>query len=414
MAVTVRVLWVAFACAPGRGSEPGLAWGLMRHLAPYLDALVVLTPAHNREAIEAGPAPPANVRLEYVPAPRLPGEAGHRLAYLVWLSRALKRARELHAQEPFDLAHHVTYAMSWIPPLPGRLGVPFVWNAGNTLTTPLRFLSPWVARATVQELVRNLAVWAGWRAARGLIRPDVVVLGHVGGDGTGRPLFLPALEPGELEAIATARSGGDTFRVATAGRLLYWKGIHLAIEAFARAARAGWEFVVVGSGPEEGRLRRLAERLGVAGKVRFLGWLPRPEVLRLLGDCDAFVLPSLHDSFSWAVLEAMAAGLPVVCLDRGGPGLVVDDGVGVKVPVRRPGQVVADLARALRELAADPGRRRAIGAEARRRVLERHTWEVRAREVLALYEEVLARRRAGHRRPAGGTPGRPPRTSGGW
>jgi glycosyltransferase involved in cell wall biosynthesis len=174
--------------------------------------------------------------------------------------------------------------------------------------------------------------------------------------------------------------------------LLALKGFHLALEAFARARRPGWELVLVGSGPEEEFLRRRARELGVARAVCFPGWLERKALFDLLATASCFLLPSLHDSFSFVVLEAMAVGLPAVVLDRGGPALVVDEEVGVKVPVSRPRQVVADLARALETLASDPERRRAMGEAARRRVRERHTWVVRAQEVAALYEEVLARR----------------------
>lgn len=163
----------------------------------------------------------------------------------------------------------------------------------------------------------------------------------------------------------------------------------MGLEAFARVAEADWEYLIVGAGPEEERLRRLAHRLGVAGRVRFTGWLPRPEVLRLLASSDVFLILSLHDSYSWATLEAMAAGLPVVCLDRGGPALLVDERVGVKVPALSPRQVVGDTAAALSSLAHDPIRRRRMGEEARRIVMRRHTWQARAMEIASLYAEAL-------------------------
>jgi glycosyltransferase involved in cell wall biosynthesis len=399
----VKPLWVAFACAPGRGSEPGLGYRLTVEVARHVRSLVVLTASHNRGAIEKGAALPANVTVEYVPAPDLRGEFGHRLSYLVWLARALWRARELHAREPFDLVHHVTYAMSWIPPLPGRLGVPFIWNAGNTLGTPMSFLSARHLRGSLAEVTRNLVVAAGWRISRRLVRADAVTLGHPSRDLGCRPFFLPALDPAELADLSPSRDRprNTGLRVVSVGRLLYLKGIHLAVEAFARVARPDWEYLVIGAGPEEPRLRCLARQLGVGNRVRFLGWLPRVDVLDLLTRCDVFCLPSLHDSFSWAVLEAMAAGLPVVCLDRGGPGLVVDERVGVKLAARGPRQVVADLARALRALADDAQRRSAMGEAARQLVLERHTWDVRAREIVSLYEDVLRLRCGAVRDPAG-------------
>lgn len=386
-----RVLCIAFACAPGQGSEPGLAYGLARHVAPHLGSLVLVTPTHNRPLIETGPPLPPQVEIQYVTSPEFPGEVGHRAAYLVWLIRALRRARELHAKDPFDLVHHVTYAMSWIPPLAGRLGVPFVWNAGNTLLTPPRLLSWRHPRGALAEGARNLAVWGGWRLSRQLVHADAIILGHNTDEDRCRALFLPALELSDIESSASAKRRVDgRFRILTVGRLIHWKGIHFALRAFAQVARSGWEYLIIGSGPEERKLRSLVKQLGIANQVCFCGWLPRSRALELVSSCDVFCLPTTHDSFSWVVLEAMAAGLPVVCLDRGGPGLIVNDQVGIKIPARNADQVVQDLGAALLVLANDPERRHAMGEEARRLVLRAHTWDVRAREIIALYKEILS------------------------
>lgn len=389
----MRVLWVAFACAPGRGSEPGYGWAPVPHLAPHVGSITILTASHNRTSIEAGLVLPDNVEVEYVAAPSLPGEVGHRLSYLVWLHRALRRARELHRRQPFDVVHHVTYAMSWLPPLPGRLGTPVIWTAGNTLGAPLGLLRGGSLKGVVSEVMRNCVVRAGWEVSRRLVRADMVILGHACSEGGVRPFFMPALAYEEVGLIRRReKQDRRRFRVVSAGRLLVWKGFHLGLRAFAAAAGRDWEYLVIGSGPEEERLRRLAEALGVADRVRLVGWLPRERVLEELACADVFLFPSLHDSFGWVVLEAMAAGLPVVCLDRGGPSLAVDDAVGIKVVGKSFREVVEGLAAALRRLAEDGELRVRMGEEGRRRVLERHMWDVRAREIAGLYEEVLGRR----------------------
>jgi glycosyltransferase involved in cell wall biosynthesis len=103
-----------------------------------------------------------------------------------------------------------------------------------------------------------------------------------------------------------------------AGRLVPWKGAALAVQAIAQCP--GWRLVICGEGPDLDRLRRLAGRLGIADRVTFDGWLPREEILRILREeTDVLLFPSLHDEGGWAVAEAVSAGIPVVCLDRGGP-----------------------------------------------------------------------------------------------
>jgi glycosyltransferase involved in cell wall biosynthesis len=102
-----------------------------------------------------------------------------------------------------------------------------------------------------------------------------------------------------------------------AGELLPLKGIALVIRAIARTP--DWRLVICGTGRDERRLRETARRLGVQGRVRFLGQQPRKEVLRLMSEeADVLLFPSLHDEGPMVVAEALTVGLPVVCLDRGG------------------------------------------------------------------------------------------------
>lgn len=179
----------------------------MRHVAPHVGSLTVLTATHNRPLIEGGPSLPAGVVVEYVPAPALPGQLGHRISYAIWLARALRRARELHAREPFDLVHHVTYNMSWIPPLPGRLGIPFVRNAGAVVGMPLAFVSARNVRGSVSEFFRNLVIRAGWRISEWVTPADLVILGG-GGDARCRRMYMGALEREEVPGIPSGMGTG--------------------------------------------------------------------------------------------------------------------------------------------------------------------------------------------------------------
>jgi glycosyltransferase involved in cell wall biosynthesis len=125
-----------------------------------------------------------------------------------------------------------------------------------------------------------------------------------------------------------------------------WKGVAIAIRAIAETDH--WRLVVVGGGFDEMRLRRLARRLNVGDRVRFTGWLTKEEVLdRMRKDADVFVFPSMHEEAGLVVVEALASGLPVICLDKGGPpllaggaGLVLRSSVGLD-------EVVSGLARLL-------------------------------------------------------------------
>ena len=409
-----RVLLIAFACGPGRGSEPGQGWAFAHGLARECD-VTALVYAGFKRAIdrELAERPVPGLRVVYY---RLPFERARHWArgedragfaeqahYHGWQTGAGWLARRLHREAPFDLVHHVSFMRYWSPSAGRAVDAPFLWGpVGGGESAPRAFypaLSPPGRRA---ERTRDLARWASSRlpsVRRTARHADLALattpesasaLGRLGAsrvETAPASLALGADALRQLGALPAPTSG--PVRFVSVGRLLAWKGTALALRAFARAlddaALADAELWVVGDGPERGRLEREAAALGVAGHVRFLGRVPRDEALQILGHAHALIHPSLHDSGGYAVLEALAAGRPVVCLDLGGPGLVVTPETGVVVPAHAPEQAEAGLAAALRLLASDPDLRARMGAAGRARVGERFTWGAVLRDTLGHY-----------------------------
>ncbi|MCC7428736.1 MAG: glycosyltransferase [Alphaproteobacteria bacterium] len=168
------------------------------------------------------------------------------------------------------------------------------------------------------------------------------------------------------------------------GRLHRNKAFDVLIEAMARLP--GAHLWLAGEGPERGALAALAERLGVAPRLRFLGW--REDVAALLAACDLFVCPSRHEPLGNVVLEAWSAGRAVVAAASDGPAELIEDGrTGLLVPAERPGA----LADAIAALLADPARAAAIGAAGRTAYLARFTEAA----VVARWRDFLAAVSAG-------------------
>jgi UDP-glucose:(heptosyl)LPS alpha-1,3-glucosyltransferase len=165
------------------------------------------------------------------------------------------------------------------------------------------------------------------------------------------------------------------------------KGLGIAIEAIGQAASGVTEPLrlwVVGRGDER-RFRAIAEGNGVGDRLRFFGLRPDPE--RFHQAADIFVLPTLYEAFSLAVLEAAASGLPLIAPPVNGIGEVIGkDEAGIVVE-RTPESV----GRAIVRLAADADLRARMGAAGRRRASE-YTWERSANAILEAYGELLADR----------------------
>ncbi len=285
---------------------------------------------------------------------------------------------ELRRLRP-DLVHTNTLKAALYGGVAARTtGVPVVWHVRD------RVAEDYLPRPTVR-LVRALA----------RLVPDGVIANSRATLDTLHLVGVPAaVIPSVVyphRAAPASRSRGRGLRVGMVGRLAPWKGQDVFLEAFARSFPAGGpeRAVLVGSalfGEEryETDLRRLAAKLGIADRLEMTGF--REDVAAELADLDVLVHASvIPEPFGQAVVEGMAAGLPVVATEAGGPAEVITHGVdGLLVP---PGDRAA-LAGALRSLGNDPELRARLGAAARQRARAYEPLPIATR-VVAFYRQVL-------------------------
>jgi glycosyltransferase involved in cell wall biosynthesis len=299
---------------------------------------------------------------------------------IVSTARALRRARV-----------HVVHGYQWRPALVGAI-------VGRLARVPLRLASK---RSLTGDDARARGAWR--RIAR---QVDTVIVNadalRVEGEQLGMRCRWRLLQNGidterftvgAAGARARAAVGLDHARpvVGTVGRLEDRKGHDQFLNAIRRLAATGNgtspQGLIVGDGPLRAALEAHAAALGPAGRVRFTGTVA--DVRPLLAAMDVFVLPSWAEGMSNALMEAMAAGRPVVATAVGGNTEVVSDGkTGVLVP---PGDPDA-IARAVDELLRDPDRATRLGAAARDDVTRRFGARARVAELERLYEERLALR----------------------
>ena len=193
----------------------------------------------------------------------------------------------------------------------------------------------------------------------------------------------------DLYAPAPRKADSPNVVIGYIGRLVLYKGLGVLIEAMRGLPRT-CRLLLVGSGPDQEALERLARDLGVADRVEFAPAVAAAEVPGILAGMDIFVLPSLTqqnwmEQFGRVLIEAMGCGVPVVGSNSGEIPHVIGD-AGQITP---EGDVEA-LRAALADLAKEPQQRRELSERGRARVLANYTQEQVAQKMFEVYREILA------------------------
>lgn len=327
-----RLLVFAYACEPGRGSEPGAGWGIVRSLSTFADCTVLVGPEHV-PAIRRWEAAHPRSGLEFVEVGErwpTPPRKRHRLTrfalYIAWLGRADRIGAQLHRRAPFDAVFHATYAAYWLPTPATRYGVPCIWGpVGGAVSTPPALWPVLGWRGILEEMLDRAAVLAfsAWPATRRTWRNALVPI--IQNDATlhrlpvavrNRAIVLNHALFTEVPPVSTSARGRYCLFV---GVLEPRKGARLALHALTHAGDAV-ELRIAGDGPERPALEALVDRLGVRSRVRFLGNIGRTDVLRLVTEAAAVVFTGLREEGGIALAEAMLLGTPVIVLAHGGAG----------------------------------------------------------------------------------------------
>ncbi|MCS7081938.1 MAG: glycosyltransferase family 4 protein [Bacteroidetes bacterium] len=266
---------------------------------------------------------------------------------------------------------------------PAEVQLPLAIFADIAPTEPglYRWALRWQARMEARALQRAPVVVAISRFARERIsrrygRPEARI-----------ELIYPGFDHEAWLALlrAQTRRPRQIPEVLAVARLYPRKGIRYLLEAGAELNRraVSWRATIVGDGQEAQALRALAERLGLQAQLRWAGAVEdRAHLAYYYRNADVFCHPSLHETFGFVLLEAMAAGLPVVAAQAASmPELVEEGRTGLLVAPAQP-QALAD---GLERLLRDPERRRLLGEAAQERA-RGFSWQTTA----AAFEALLA------------------------
>ncbi len=422
-----HLLVIAYACAPGRGSEWGVGWSFVQEMSKT-QPVWVITHEDNRADIEP------HLKLHSTPHPihvryaRLPWYISWlrntnytllNVHYYFWQFVAAGAARQLHDQVRFDLVQHVSYQRWWMHTAGAALskfGVKFIFGpvVGGDLM-PRNFKGDIPLWARWSEFQRWLAV-SLWRLdpmlRRCVRRADLVLAGtrnaydSLGKLGATRIVMVPCTQLSAPPILAAAQAERDAlpanrpFRIVSAGGMSYYRGIDLALRAFARAEIPNSQYVHACDGLYRPRLEALVKELGLEGRVIFTGDAPHSTNVKVVATADIYVHTVLRDS-SGLIVEAEALGIPVVTMDHNSMGLLVDETVGHKIAIGKdatPEGVIKELTYLFKKWYADPELRQQLGKAGKTHALQFNadslaaTFRKHQRELLTLSSPGRSRR----------------------
>jgi glycosyltransferase involved in cell wall biosynthesis len=322
------------------------------------------------------------------------------LYYYLWHLSIYFPARSLHKRMQFDLCHHVTWGRHWMPNLVALLPIPFVWGpVGGGESIPAVFLRDLGLRGRAFEALRNFARWFGEhdpfvritaKRTAVALTPTRSTGSRLENLGVKRVDYVSGqvgINKREFESLRTLTPPKEgPIRFLSMGRLLPWKGVHLSLQAFAHAKLTNAELWIVGDGPDRKRLENLSMKLGISKVVTFWGSSSREEGWTRMGQCHVLLHPCLHGLTTTVIVEAMAAGLPVISLnfEQGRHAAVRTEGE-FRIDAISPEQAVNEMSATIARLAGDSALCERAGKAASRHVASEFIWECKAQLVSWYY-----------------------------
>jgi glycosyltransferase involved in cell wall biosynthesis len=375
----MKILLSAYACEPNKGSEPGVGWNWALALVRRGHEVWVITRANNQASIEQalpilGEPYISRLHFLYYDTPSWilrwkKSGLGVHLYYALWQRGILQLARDAHAKQQFDVVQHLTFGVWRQPTQMHKLEIPCIFGpVGGGESAPWALVQGMPnIKAKLSEYIRfavnGLSLYNP--ALRKCLKQSALIVCKTPETASWvAKLGLKSLVSLEI-GIAPERISHSSLmpikgkiRCLYAGRLISMKGIHLAMMAVALAKHKGVEvtFTVVGKGPLLEYFKTQARTLGIANNVEFTGQLNQADLFAKYREHDVLLFPSLHDSSGNVVLESFAQSLPVICLNLGGPAVMVDNTCGRAIEAAEATQevVVARLTDALVEFADSP------------------------------------------------------------
>ena len=417
----LRVLAIAEEANPEWVSVPLVGWSIANELRKHCD-LHLVTQIRNREAIEREGLVHGKdfsaLDTEVISKPLwkvgnlLRGGEGkgwttmravkipayYYFEYLLWK----QFGREI-MQGKFDVVHRITPLSPTVPSvIAKRLSqnhVPFVVG-------PLNGGAPWPKQ--FRNVLHQEREWLSYirdahkilpghssmcRYSTAIIAGSKFTLSGLPEEYSDKYFYIPenAIKPETFPGNHSHKKPTrGAIKVCFIGRLVPYKGPGMMIEACADYVRSGkLEIDIVGDGPMKEELLSLVGRLGLTSGIEFHGWVAHGKVGEVLKSSQLLVFPSVREFGGGVVLEAMALGIVPLIVDYAGPGELVTEKTGFKVPMQGREEIVNAIKVKLGHILLKPEVLPEMSRAGIRRIKKLYTWEVKARQIMDIYKWAM-------------------------
>lgn len=447
----IKILINSYTCCPGMGSEQGMGWNWITSLVKTGEVeLFVITEGEYRSQIEktlskgegineygltSGQI--ANMHFYWNP---IGGDDEARCAeirkmcwnqgdwrfykyYREWQKKTADIAREVCSNEKIDVLHQLNMIgfrePGYLWQVSKETGIPLVWGPiGGLKKFPMAYASGlkmkafnWLKNTITEWQIKNdrrvvetlkqaslliSSIPDSYETIKKYYGLESVIIPETGcfvETNTNRTINTNEHELGcETKTAVLGHSFGDKpyLNLMWVGKFDFRKRLDIALWALATVANPNVVLKVFGTGNEQQveDAKRLAQRLGIENIVQFMGARPNDEVKAEMRKADAFLFTSVNEDTSTVVLEAVSNQLPVICFDCCGMAAVIDDKVGIKIPLSNPEQSVKDFAAAIERIYKDRELLAKMSENCKARA-EELSWENKAQMMVDYYVKII-------------------------
>jgi glycosyltransferase involved in cell wall biosynthesis len=288
------------------------------------------------------------------------------IGYKYWQKAAFKEAKRLHKINNFNIVHQLTQITFREPGFLWKLGIPFFWGpTGGTATFPKEFNTILSVRSQILANIRRVSnayqfnftpriIKANRKAAVIYTFSEIDAVRLKKRTNNQVKIMLDVGTYKRSENYKWALNNSNILKGIWCGRLDDYKAPLILLKALSKSqvTRERIEFQIIGSGPLERSLLKVAEELSLKN-INWLRNVSHEEVFKLMRQADFFVHTSIQEATSSVILEALSMGLPVICHDAFGMSIAVNETCGIKIPLKSPEHSFNGFNKAMERLIID-------------------------------------------------------------